>query len=115
MRDPMSGSSTVDIIGNHTTEQKSYTIIVTSDKELETNLKEANNPQSTSLLTCTTDDPNAALETKELEEEKPARKWFRQVSQLYPCILLPQVTTHDLGEYIFCQHFTDINYSMFRT
>ena len=71
MRDPMSGSSTVDIIGNHTTEQKSYTIIVTSDKELETNLKEANNPQSTSLLTCTIDDPDAALETQELEEEMP--------------------------------------------
>ena len=38
MRDPMSGSSTVDIIGNHTIEQKTYTIIVTSNREPETKL-----------------------------------------------------------------------------
>ena len=68
MRDPMSASSTVDIIGNDTMEQKTYAVIVNDEKE--TNLQEANY----SLLTCKTDDPGAAIETNELEEERPVCK-----------------------------------------
>ena len=66
----MSGSSTVDIIGNNTTEQKTYTILVNGDKEPEAILQEA----SYSRLTCKTDDPDAAIETNALEEKRTVCK-----------------------------------------
>ena len=45
MKDPLSSSSPVDIIENHTIEQKTNIISVASDKEQETKLKEKTNQQ----------------------------------------------------------------------
>ena len=62
-----------------TVDLKTCAIGVTSDKEQETNLKETNKPQSISLLTCTVDDLDAALETNELEEEMHAGQELSRV------------------------------------
>jgi hypothetical protein len=60
MRDPMSASSGVDLIGNDTMEQKTYSITMNGDKEQEV---------SNRLFTCNPDDLDEALETNHLEDE----------------------------------------------